>query len=83
MLKTRQSLEIYYLVLQETVILRTMVDVVVCRLPLLRENDILLNGILDHIGRCQYLLLMLLGVSLDMMDLSRMGSPLHLSIIHL
>ena len=61
-----------------------MVDTVVCRLPLLGEDDVvLLNGILDYVGGRQYLLSMLLGVSLDTTDLCRMGSPLHLSIVHL
>ena len=32
---------------------RVTVDMVVCRLPLLREDDIiLLNSILDHVGHC-------------------------------
>ena len=57
---------------------------VVCRLSLLGEDDVvLLNGILDHVGHGQYLLLMLLGIGLDMTDLCHMGSPLHLSIVHL
>ena len=60
------------------------VDMIMCCLPLLGEDDVvLLNDVLDHIGRCQHLLLMLLGVGLNMMDLCRMGSPLHLSIVHL
>ena len=53
-------------------------------LPLLGEDDVvLLNGILDHVGGCQHLLSMLLGIGLDTMDLCCMGSPLHLGIIHL
>ena len=60
------------------------VDTVVCHLPLLRKDDIiLLNGVLDHIGHRQNLLSMLFGVSLDMTNLCHMGSPLHLSIVHL
>ena len=52
--------------------------------PLLGEDNIvLLDGVLDHIGGCQHLLSMLLGVGLNTMDLCHMGSPLHLSIIHL
>ena len=55
-----------------------------CCLPLLREDDVvLLNGILDYVGCCQHLLSMFLGVGLDMTDLCHMGSPLHLSIVHL
>ena len=60
------------------------VDTVVCHLPFPREDDVvLLNGVLDHVGGCQYLLAMFLGVGLDMTNLYRMGSPLHLSIVHL
>ena len=84
LLKTQQSLEINHPVLQKTVILWTTVNAVVCHLPLLREDNIvLLNGILDHIGHCQHFLSMLLGVGLDTTDLCHMGSPLHLSIVHL
>ena len=61
-----------------------MVDTVVCRLPLLAEDDVvLLNGVFNHVGSRQDLLVMLLGISLDMTDLCRMGSPLNLSIVHL
>ena len=60
------------------------VNAVVRRLPLLREDDIvLLDGVLDYIGRRQHFLSMLFSVGLDMTDLCRMGSPFHLSIIHL
>ena len=83
LLKTQQSLEIYHPVLQEKDLLRTTVNTVMHCLPLLREDDVLLNGILDHIGRCQYLLSILLSISLDTTDLCRMGSPLHFSIVHL
>ena len=55
-----------------------------CHLPLLSEdNVVLLDGVLDHIGRCQYLVAILLGIRLDTMNLCRMGPLLHLSIIHL
>ena len=65
-------------------LLQATVNTVVCRLPLLGEDDVVLfNGILNHIGSHQYLLSMLLGIGLDTMDLCRMGSPLHLGIIHL
>ena len=61
-----------------------MIDMVVCHLPLLRKDDvILLNSVLDHIGCSQHLLSMLLGVGLNTMNLCHMGSPLHLSIVHL
>ena len=61
-----------------------MVDTVMCRLPLLREDKVvLLDGILDHVGCCQDLLSMLLGVRFDTTDLCHMGPPLHLSIVHL
>ena len=57
---------------------------IVCRLPLLTEDHVvLLDGIFDRVGSTQNLLTVLLGVSLDTMNLSRMGSPFHLSIIHL
>ena len=60
------------------------VDTVICCLPLPSEDDVVLfNGVLDYIGRRQDLLSMLLGVGLDMTDLCCMGSPLHLSIVHL
>ena len=65
-------------------LLRTTVDMVVGHFPLPGEDDvILLDGILDHVGCRQYLLLMFLGVSLDTMDLCHMGSPFYLGIIHL
>ena len=84
MLETRQGLKIHHPVLQETSLFQVTVDTIVCRLPLLREDDIvLLNGILDHVGGGQHLLLMLFSVGLNAMDLCHMGSPLHLSIIHL
>ena len=83
-METCQRLEIHHPVLQEKDLLRMMVDTDVCCLPLLGEDDVvLLDGVLDHVGRCQHLLSMLLGVSLDTMNLCRMGSPFHLSIIHL
>ena len=57
---------------------------VVCRFPLPGEDDVVLfDGVLDHVGRSQDLLSMLLGVSLNTTDLCHMGSPLHLSIVHL
>ena len=60
------------------------VNMVVHHLSLLREDDVvLLDGVLDYVGCSQHLLLMLLGVGLDMTDLCCMGSPLHLSIVHL
>ena len=60
------------------------VDPIMCCLPLLSEDDVVLfNGVLDSVGHCQYLLTMLLGVHLDTMNLSRMGSPFHLGIVHL
>ena len=53
-------------------------------LPLLAEDHIvLLDGVFNRVGSRQDLLVMLLGISLDMTDLCRMGSPLHFSIIHL
>ena len=83
-MKTGQGLEIHHPVLQEMNLPQAMIDMVVCHLPLLREDVIvLLNGVLDYVGYRQNLLSMLLGVSLDTTDLCRMGSPLHLSIIHL
>ena len=61
-----------------------MVNLVVCRLPLLKEDDVvLLNSVLDHVGCSQNLLSMFLGVRLNMTNLCCMGSPFHLSIIHL
>ena len=61
-----------------------MVDMTMCRFPLFSKDDIVfLDGVLDHISGCQYLLSMLLGVGLNTMDLCHMGSPFHLSIIHL
>ena len=84
LLETRQHLEIHHTVSQEKDLLRTTVDTVVCRLPLPREDDIiLLDGVLDYVGRSQHLLSMLLGVSLNTTDLRCVGSPLHLSIVHL
>ena len=67
-----------------TDILRTMVDMAMCFFPLLGEDDVvLLNGILDYIGGRQHLLSMLLGIGLNTTNLCHMGSPLHLSIVHL
>ena len=84
LLETCQRLEIHHPILQEKDLLRTTVDMVVCCLPLLGEDDvILLNSVLDHIGHCQHLLSMLLGVGLDTTNLCRMGSPLYLGIVHL
>ena len=84
MLETRQGLEIHDPVLQKTDVFRTMVDTVVCRLPLLSEDHVvLLNGVLNGVGGRQDFLTMLLGVGLDTTDLCCMGSPFHLSIVHL
>ena len=84
LLETREGLEIYHLVFQEKDLLRTTINTVMCCLLLLVEDDIvLLDGVLNHIGHCQHLLTMLLGVGLNTTDLCHMGSPLHLSIIHL
>ena len=84
MLETRQGLKIHDSVLQEADILRTTVDMVVCRFPLLAEDNIvLLDDIFNHVGGCQDLLSMLFGISLDTTDLCHMGSPFHFSIVHL
>ena len=51
LLKTRQGLEIHHPVLQEMDILRTAIDMVMCRFPLPGEDDVVLfDGILDHVG---------------------------------
>ena len=84
LLKTRQGLEIYHTIFQKTDVFRTTVNTVVCRFPLLPEDDIVLfNGVLNHIRRRQDLLSVLLGIGLNTMDLCHMGSPFYLSIIHL
>ena len=83
-METCQRLEVHHMIPQEKDLLQMMVNIVVCCFPLLGEDDVvLLNGILDIVGRFQHLLLMLLGVSFNTMNLCCMGSPLHLSIIHL
>ena len=84
LLKTRQGLEIHDPVLQKTKLLQTTVDTVVCHLPLLPEDHVvLLDRVFYGVGRCQDLLTMLLSVGLDTADLCRMGSPFNLGIIHL
>ena len=84
LLETRQGLEIHNPILQKTDIFRTMVDAIVRHLPLLPEDYIiLLDRVFDGVGRCQDLLTMLLGVGLDMTNLSCMGSPLNFSIVYL
>ena len=84
MLETRQGLKVHHLVLQETGLFQVMVNMIMCRLPLSGEDDVvLLDGVLDYVGGRQYLLSMLLSVSLNTMNLCCMGSPLHLSIVHL
>ena len=61
-----------------------MVDPLVCHLPLLSEDDVVfLDGVLDHVGHCQNLLMVLLGICFDMTNLGHMGSPFHFSIVHL
>ena len=61
-----------------------MVDPIVCCFPLLGEDHVVfLNGILDHVGCCQYLLTMLFGIHLNTMNLCHVGSPLHLGVVHL
>ena len=51
LLETRQSLEIYHLVLQEKNLLRATVNTVVCCFPLLgKDNVVLLDGVLNHVG---------------------------------
>ena len=84
MLETSQGLEIDHPVLQEANLFQVMVNMLVCCFPLFGEDDVVIfDGILDHVGCRQNLLLMLLGIGLDMMDLCCMGSPFHLSIVHL
>ena len=84
LLETRQGLEIHHPVLQKTNLLQATVDTIVCCFPLPgKDHVVLFDGILDHIGRRQDLLSMLLSVGLNTMDLCRMSSPLHLSIVHL
>ena len=84
LLKTRQCLEIYHPIPQKEDILRAMVDMVVCHLPLLGEDDVvLLDGVFNFVGCRQHLLSMLLRVGLYTTDLCCMGSPLYLSIVHL
>ena len=51
LLETRKTLEIHHPVLQEKNLLRTTIDALMRRLPLLGEDDIvLLDGILDDVG---------------------------------
>ena len=55
-----------------------------CCFPLLPEDHIvLLNRVFNGVGRGQDLLMMLLGISLDTMDLCCMGSPFNFSIVYL
>ena len=55
-----------------------------CCLLLPREDDVVLfDGVLNHVGHSQNLLLVFLCVGLNTMDLCRVGSLLHLSIVHL
>ena len=83
-MKAGQSLKIHESIFQKTNVFRTAIDTVVCRLPLHPEDDVVLqDGVLNIVGSCQDLLVMLLGVSLDTTDLRRMGSPLHLGIVYL
>ena len=61
-----------------------MIDPVMHHLPLLGKDDVvLLDGVLDHVGGGQHLLSVLLGICLNPMDLGSMGSPFHLCIVHL
>ena len=84
MLETRQGLEIHHLVPQETDVLQTTVNTAMCRFPLLGKDDVvLLDDVLDHVGGCHHFLSMFFGVSLNTTDLCCMGSPFYLSIIHL
>ena len=84
LLKTWETLKVHHPVLQEKDLLQATIDPVVCRLPLLREDHVvLLDGILDPVGSGQDLLAVLLGICLDPTDLGSMGSPFMLSIVHL
>ena len=61
-----------------------MIDALMCCLPLLGEDHVvLLYRILDDVGRGQNLLSILLGIRLNLMNLGPMGSPLLFRIIHL
>ena len=60
------------------------IDAIMCCLPLLGANHVvLLDHVLDPIGRGQDLLTVLLGICLDTTDLGSMSSPFCFSIIHL
>ena len=60
------------------------IDLLMGRLPLLREDDVvLLDGILDDVGGGQDLLSVLLGIHLNLLDLSSVGPPFMFSIVHL
>ena len=84
LLETGGGFKVHHLVLQEKDILQAKINPVMHCLPLLGKDDvILLNGVLDHIGSGQHLLSMLLSVCLNPTDLGSVGSPLHLCIIYL
>ena len=83
-METQEAFKVHHPVFQEQDLLQTMIDALVHHLPLLGEDHIvLLYRVLDYVGRGQHLLSTLLGVSFDPTDLSSMGSPFTLSVVHL
>ena len=84
LLKPQKSLKVHNPIPQEKGVFGTMVNPVMGRLPLLGENHVvLLNGVLDNVGRSQNFLSVLLGIRFDLMDLGSVGPPFHLCIVHL
>ena len=83
-METQKSLKVHHVILQEKEVLRMTVNVIMHHLPLLGEDEVvLLDGILDHVGRCQYLLAILLSIRFDPTNLGCMGPPFYFHIVHL
>ena len=60
------------------------INAIVCRLPLLGEDHIVLfNHVLDPVGSSQDLLTVLLSIRLNLTDLGPVGPLLPFSIVHL
>ena len=70
--------------LEDLVFVSPMIDLLVGRLPLFGEDTIVLHHCLFNLVGCsQDLLSVLLGIHFNLPNLSAMGIPLPLRIIHL
>ena len=84
LLKSRKTLKFYNMSLEDLVFVSPTIDLLVGRLPLFGEDMVVLHHCLFNLVGCsQDLLSVLLCICFNLPNLSAMGIPLPLCIIHL